>query len=467
MPAVNRRLSHPTGLLAGLALGLGPAAPASAHVSEMGLVLLLPTSIYIGAGVAAMALTVIALTLTPAASVARSWGGARLGPGVAPRGPGLLSWGSAIVLAGLIWAGLAGARDPLANPLPLYIWTVWWIGIVLLQGLAGDLWRALNPWIGPWRLLAPSAPPLTLPKAFGEWPGAALLLLFASFALADPAPADPGRLALIVALYWAVTLAGMLAFGAEPWLTRCEFATMLMRRFAALAPVSVSGETRVGPPGWRLAAAAAPGASGAVFSLLVLGAGSFDGLNETYRWLGFIGVNPLEFPGRSAVIGETVAGLLVVSALLIAVFAASIRLGLALAPGPAFGEAFRRLSVSVLPIGFAYHFAHYLVAALVNGQYALAATTDPMGSGADWLGLGQSYVTTGFLNAPAPVQVIFLVQAGAVVIGHVVAVMLSHALAGSLWGDGRRAGLGLIPLSAFMTAYTFFGLWLLAAPKGA
>ena len=32
--------------------------------------------------------------------------------------------------------------------------------------------------------------------------------------------------------------------------------------------------------------------------------------------------------------------------------------------------------------------------------------------------------------------------------------------------DVRRAVLGQAPLAAFMVAYTFFGLWLLASPRG-
>lgn len=242
---------------------------------------------------------------------------------------------------------------------------------------------------------------------------------------------------------------------------------MLMRLFAGLAPVRWAGGLRIGPPGWRLAEAEAPGWGLAVFALLILAIGSFDGLNETFRWLAFIGVNPLEYPGRSALIAPTLAGLAATCVLLIGAFAGAVRLGVALAPGPTFGAAFRRLSVSVLPIGFAYHFAHFLTTALVDGQYALAAAADPFGTGADWLGVGGFYVTTGFFNRPASVHAIFAAQAGAVVFGHLIAVLLSHALAARLWPEGRRASLGLLPLSAFMTGYTFVGLWLLAAPKGA
>lgn len=457
--------------LAGFAIpaALAPGR-ALAHASEGGLVLLLPTDMYLGAGVAVVALTAGLVSLSPAARAARMFRGARLCRSPERRPTTVLSWLAFLVFALLVAAGLTGARDPLANPLPLYFWTVFWVGMVLTQGVFGDLWSALNPWDGPCRLLARgAAAPFRLPRALGCWPGVALLLVFAGFTLADPAPADPTRLAFFAVIYWAATLAGMLAFGAGPWRRKAEFFTILMGWFARLAPLRLRpGGVRLGPPGWRIAAATPPALSGAIFALLILGTGSFDGLYETFRWLAFIGVNPLEHPGRSALIGETLAGLIAVNLLLIGAFALSIRLGLALAgpEAPSLSHAFRRLAPSVLPIGFAYHFAHYLTAAMVDGQYALAATSDPLGRGDDLLGLGTFYVTTGFFNTPDSVRMIFLAQAGAVVAGHVLAVLLAHALGARLFGAGRRASLALAPLSIFMTAYTFLGLWLLAAPKG-
>ena len=92
--------------------------------------------------------------------------------------------------------------------------------------------------------------------------------------------------------------------------------------------------------------------------------------------------------------------------------------------------------------------------------------SDPMGSGADLLDLGTFYVTTGFFNTPGTVKVIFLAQAGAVVVGHVIAILLAHALAVRGHDTNWRAVLGQAPLALFMIAYTFFGLWLLASPRG-
>ena len=57
---------------------------------------------------------------------------------------------AAIVL--LVTAGRIGSRDPLANPLPLFVWTIWWIGFTYLHAVLGNLWAHVNPWIGLYRL---------------------------------------------------------------------------------------------------------------------------------------------------------------------------------------------------------------------------------------------------------------------------------------------------------------------------
>ncbi|AVO38802.1 hypothetical protein C6Y53_14590 [Pukyongiella litopenaei] len=448
-----------------MALAVCAGAPARAHVSEGGLVLLLPTDIYIAAGVAVVAATVALLALLPARAVAALFRPRRLRPGRGSRARRMVTnWAAFAVLAALVWSGLAGPRDPLANLLPLVVWTVWWIMLVALQGLAGDLWSRIDPWRGPVavarRLSGP--PPLRLPARLGHAPAIAILLCFVGFLLADPAPTDPARLAVIVALYWLSSFAALVLFGAR-WRYRGEAVGVLMRSYGRLG---VMRHGRVGLTGWQLAAGRVPPAGLALFMLLMLGSGSFDGLNETFWWFARMGWNPLEFPGRSAVIGQTLAGLAVANLVLVAGFALAVRAGLWLAGGGRFRRAFRALAPSVLPIALGYHLAHYLTSFLVDGQYVLVALNDPLATGADLLGMGETYVTTGFFNTPASVRMIWLSQAGAVVLGHVLAVLLAHAIALRELRDPRRAALSQAPLAAMMVLYTLFSLWLLASPRG-
>ncbi len=440
-----------------------------AHASEGGFVLLLPTDLYIAGGVAAVAVTVVLLALLP------GWLAERLlHPLPLVRVPALslrlaTSLGSAGLLVFALWAGRAGPRDPLANPLPLLVWTVFWIGMVLAQGLLGNHWRWSNPWTGPsavirWLI---GRPVLRYPRGLGHWPAVVAYLAFAGFLLADIAPSDPGRLAACAGIYAAVTLILTALFG-PAWLVRGEALTVLMRALARIAVVARwRGRLAIGLPGWRVLTAPTVPASLAVFMVLMLGTGSFDGLNETFWWLARLHINPLEFPGRSAVIAQNLIGLVLADMGLLAIFAGTLWLGLRLARSPMpLGQAFRLFAPSILPIALGYHAAHYLTAALVGFQYVLAALNDPLARGQDLLGLGTFYVTTGFFNEQASVRVIFLTQAGAVVLGHVMAILLAHALAVRALGTTRRAALAQAPVALFMIAYTLFGLWLLASPRG-
>ncbi len=453
-----------------LILGLFSPAPALAHASEQGFVLLLPTDIYIAAGVASVMLTIALLAVVPASVARRLFHPQALIRLPAPRGQHLSSCAAAMLLACLVWIGLTGSRDPLANPLPLFIWTLWWIGLVVLQGLIGNLWRWINPWSGPAALLARLTgmrAPWRYPRRIGFLPGIVIFLAFATLLLADPAPADPARLALFAGGYWYLTLLGVVLFGPR-WLIRAEALTILMRSYARISLFGRRGaKLAIGLPGWQVMARPYVPFGLAVFILVLLGTGSFDGLNETFWWLDLLGLNPLEFPGRSAIVSQTVIGLIVANALLIAIYSASIWLGLKLA-GSTIGlpAAFRLFSPSILPIALAYHLAHYLTSFMVDSQYALKALNDPLSNGADLLGLGTFYVTTGFFNSTDSVRAIWLCQAGTVVIGHVLAILLAHALALHAFSTTRRAALSQAPLAGFMVLYTFFGLWLLASPRG-
>ncbi len=443
---------------------------ASAHASEQGFVLLLPTDMYIAAGVATVALTVVLLAFMPATAAGRLFRPLRLLRVPRPRLRHVASCLSWLVLAALVWLGLAGPRDPLANLLPLTIWTVWWVVLVALQGVLGNHWRWTNPWTGPAALLARvtrARARLRYPGWLGHGPALLSFLAFAALLLADPAPTDPGRLALFVAGYWTFAFVGLLAFGPR-WMVRGEGLTVLMRAYGRMALLGRSrGRLAVGAPGWQMLAGPRAGLGLALFILVLLGTGSFDGLNETFWWIGVLGLNPLEFPGRSAVVTQNLTGLVVANSALIAVFAGCLWLGDRLAgTGEGLLTSFRRFAPSVLPIALGYHVAHYITVFLVNGQYVVKALNDPLARGSDLLGLGHVHVTTGFFNTPDTVRLIWLTQAGAVVAGHVVAILLAHALALRAHGSHRRALVGQAPVAAFMVAYTFFGLWLLASPRG-
>lgn len=451
-----------------IAVNLMAFAPgaAYAHVSEQGFVLLLPTGAYTAAGVAAVALTVLALFVLPPRFVHVVFHARSLATRDFRRAQVITSLVAFTVMAFAIYVGLTGPRDPLSNLMPLGFWTIGWIALVSVAGLFGNIWAWVNPWSGLYQLIGPIRPIVTLPDGLGFWPVTAMLVGFAAFLLADIAPDDPTRLARFVAVYWLITFCGLIVCGPK-WLVHCELGHAIFAAYASLAPMRLRRRAGIGGPGWQVVADEPMRAAG-VFVLMLLAVGSFDGINETYWWLGKIGVNPLEFPGRSAVVGQTLIGLGLAVLGLFAVFGLTVWLGLLISRKDVrFQSAFGPLALSLLPIALVYHVAHYLTSFMVAIQYTVAAISDPFATGADWLRIEPFRVTTGFFNSMDTVRLIWITQAGLVVVGHVWSVLLSHRIALQLFADARRATLATLPLSVFMIGYTLLGLWLLAAPKGA
>jgi len=456
------------------AAGLSFAAPAAAHTTEGGIVLLLPTEYYIAGGTIAVALTFLLLLFVPARlfHCLVRWR-KRLGSG--PALPPLI--GSSIsfaVLIALLIAGLIGSRDPLANPLPLAVWTLFWIGLTILQALSGDIWAVINPWIAPYRLLlrllgrtADAEPLLRYPNWLGYWPAVLGFLAFGWFELVDLAPADPERLAFALVIYTDITLVGMILFGERVWLSKAECFSVFLGFIARLSPLRRTGGTwSLAFPGATLAEAGPLPLSGVLFVLLTLGTVSFDGLDRTFWWLDLGGINPLDFPGRSAVTGQNSFGLLAMWAALSGAYAVAIWLGQRLSrTGADSGTALGAFVLSILPISLGYHFAHYLTTLMVNGQYAVLALNDPFARGWNLFGLEGRHVIVSFLADFDSVAVIWKLQAAAVVGGHILALAIAHMIAVERYGATRAAFLSQIPLAALMVAYTLFGLWLLAAPS--
>ncbi len=467
-------------LLAGLCARPG-AAPA--HTSENAIVLTLPSDLYIAGGSLVVGLSFLLVALVGTARFARLEAAVRPLGRLPTAGGAALSLVSFLVMLALIAVGLLGTPDPLANPLPLTVWTLWWVGLTVLHLIFGNLWAVLNPWRGLYALLGRlpgigslvARPPLRYPDWLGYWPAVLLFLGFAWFELVYTAPQDPPTLARAVGLYFLANLAGMLVFGGDAWLRRGETFSVYFRVVSWMSPLNGRPEAAVGStdagrlqltlPGLGLLRVAPLPISGVAFVILMLSTVSFDGLSLTFRWLGAIGINPLEFPGRSAVLLPNTLGLLATFGALLACYLGVVWLGHRLAGQPtSLAEAFGGYALSIAPIAFGYHLAHYLTIFMVDVQYAAIAFNDPFGRGWNLLGLADAHVTASFLMDFHSVRLIWQSQIAIIVIAHVVAVALAHAIALRQIGARGRAVVSQIPMTVLMICYTLFGLWLLSAP---
>lgn len=396
------------------------------------------------------------------------------------------SYAACLVFFALLVIGFFGARDPMHNLLTLVIWTVIWVALPMGCMVFGNLWRAINPWTAPVRLMRQwlgRSGKIGLSR-LGHWPAVAGLLGFFWFYIVSLSPDDPQVLALAGLIYWGLIFAAGVAEG-EDWLEEGEFLTVYLTYLAKVAPfwLELSGKTarlRIGWPGTQVLAMAPLSPSAVGFVTLALAGLSFDGLASTFWWLALIGENPLEFTGRSAVMGVNTLGLLGTWALTAATILAALRLGPLLAQAPQLVTAgggtrggppgstenapsMMPALLSFLAIAAGYHSAHYLVTLLSSGQYTLAALNDPFFRGDSWLGLSSFYVSMGFLADRWVMTAIWNSQFALILGAHILAVILALRLTASPHSP-RDAALTHLPLTALMVAYTVFGLWLLSSP---
>lgn len=439
---------------------------ALAHATQRAILHVLPTGPYvIGAGIA-VAFSALMVAVAPRLPAPRSM--VLMSRRVMPPDPG--SWCAAALFAVLIAIGFFGSRDPYGNLLTLTVWVVLWVALTLAVAVFGNLWHGLNPWRGPVRALRRV---LGLRggiglSRLGHWPAVAGYLAFAWFEIVSLAPADPAVLARAATVYYFVILTLAAAEG-EDWLERGEFLSVYFAFVSKISPVWSERHDgrvvlRLGWPGAQIVAMAPLTLSQAAFVTAILASVSFDGLHETFWWLARIGINPLDVPGRSAVMGVNSAGLFLTWAAMAGLIAAAIRAELALAGTgtQGFARAAGPYALSFLPIATGYHIAHYLVALLTSGQYVLVALNDPLHRGWALLGLPEHWVGFGFLARESSVRLIWQAQWAIILTAHLLAVFLAAHIAKTSGAENRK--IAQLPVAALMVLYTVFGLWLLSAP---
>jgi hypothetical protein len=470
------KLTHIASFLAPFVIVLLPEVT-FAHGSEASIVLLLPTGYYLLGAALAVAASFVLLVFLPEHLSSRL-AAMRLSLARIPVLPhAATSLVSFAILLFLVLAGIYGTRDPVENPLPLVIWMVWWVCFTLLQGLVGPLWPHLNPWTGPLALIRKAIglgikPLLRLPRNAGYLIAVLQFALFAWFELIDLAPSDPGRLAIAVSLYWLFNFVGAILCGEEAWFERAEPFSIFFGLIGRLSPLDRKPvdeshiELGLVWPGRSLLDRSALPLIAVLFVLLTLSTVGFDGFSRTFLWLSAIGINPLEFPGRSAVVISGTLGMLGMFAVQSTLFFGAVAVGAAIAGrGDLWRDAAGRLIYSIVPIALAFQAAHYLTTVLVDGQNVLIALSDPFALGWNLFGSAHWHTTTSFLNTLDGVSLIFNSETAIITLGHVVGIVMAHLIALKVFGNSRSAVVSQIPLAVLMVAYTAFGLWLLSTPR--
>ncbi len=359
----------------------------------------------------------------------------------------------------LVWAAAAfGENDPAANLAPRAVYVVFWVGLIVMSGLVGDVWRALSPYDTlaavaqrlRRRRRAGDAPQGGHDYRLGHWPAAVGLAAFTWLELAHPNPASPRVLAVAIAVYTVAVLAGAAWWG-RCWVRQGETFAAFFGLLSAMAPLCRDDEGRLclRPPLVGLAhLEVLPGTAALV--IVALGSTSFDGLSRTAFWADVIGNRTGWDASALATLGLAwMVGLVAVLYIGATRLAARVVNREPMALVDVFAH-------SLVPIALAYAVAHYFSLLVFEGQGAYALASDPFGWGWNLFGTASSPIDYRAVSTAT----IAYVQAGAIVAGHVAGVVLAHDRAVATFRP-RLATRSQYPLLAAMVGYTVGGLVLL------
>ena len=389
-------------------------------------------------------------------------------------------------LATIIVTGLFGSSRPELNPAEYLVWIYFWAGTVILSGLVGNLWYLLNPFAAIYDAVMRLASPRSgevgfaersrvgvfkLPEVLGIWPAVLAYFCFACLELTTGMANRPYIAATAALAYASLTLAGMILFGRDEWLQRCEAFTVLFDIVGRFGPVEAerdeSGRTTavyLRPWGVGLLKPAPSGWDRVVFVILMLSTLAFDGIEGTRSWADFtIATEPYWQPQGAFgfFLLKTVSMTLLTGAFLL-IFVAFMEMVIY------FGR--RRVdllstvsgfALTLVPIALVYNAAHNYYYAVVTAQALIPLLDDPLAKGWHLLPAVAAYKPSFAL---AQASTVWFAQIVLIVVGHVVAVYLAHLRAGERFRNAQNALLSQYPMLVLMVMYTMTSLWILAQP---
>jgi hypothetical protein len=430
--------------LAALALPTGVAA----HALSASFQSRLPLAIYVAGAGGAVALSFVFVLLRDLRADEPRDDGRRVtvpaAARLALRVIGLVGW------AWIVIQGIMGGESD-AEVSRLFTWVYSWVGVALISALVFPIWTWLDPFstlhdLGARGLRAAGVAgiaPAAYPERLGRWPAAAG---FAAVIWLEIVAMGAGSrtLAIVITGYTVFTLAMMAQYGRRTWSEHGEIFSVWFRLLGRLAPLTaVAGEQdgrlrRRGFASGLLEGGSAP----EDIVIIGLGTGSilFDGLSQTAVWVSAFGL-PAQLP-QTLLLGAFL-GLIVGAALVVA--------RLVGVPATAAG---------LLPIAVGYLLAHYFTYLLIDGQRIVIAISDPLQRGADYFGTAFFEPSGGWL----PPGLVWTLQLGAVVGGHMIGAWAGHVVAASHAGRhgtlaAREIRLRQVPLAVVMVALTTLTLW--------
>lgn len=375
---------------------------------------------------------------------------------------------SVLALVVGIVAGLIGPPDPTKNPLPVLIFVVFWLVVPFVSALVGNVYPALSPW----RRIAQafglgSRERILHEERVGYWPGMVMFVAFTWLELVYPYSGNPQHLALGTLVFTAYVLAYTETFGRDTVLETGDGFGVYNLLLGGMGPFGTTGGGDVVWRGWLRGLPHLPERPGLVAMVAaMIGTVAYDGASATPWWRdsvlpfldGMVG-DPLglSLTARRIVFGTVglVATVALVGAAYLAASAVAARIG-----GLAASAVAGRFAHTLIPIAFAYAFAHYFTLVIFEGQLLVSTLSDPFGRGWDLFGTAGRAVDYSLIAGST--AWVWYVQVAAIVGGHVAGVVLAHDRAVADFPP-EVAVRSQYAMLALMVVLTMLGLTILAA----
>jgi len=360
-----------------------------------------------------------------------------------------------VATAYVVMAAVFGKDDAL-NPTPGVVYVLFWIGVPLLSVLLGPVWRLLNPIRTVHEVLSrllgtrPEDGLVALPRWLGYWPAAATLLAFVWMELVAPDNTTLPVLRTFFAAYFAVNLLAATVFGSR-WFDKGDGFEVFSALVGRLSPLGHRGKDRRFVLRNPLSGVAGTPRGPGLFAVVgvLLGSTAYDSLSNAPWWVTRVQTWPL--PTRWT---ETIGLVATVTLVTVAFSLAAALSGRGSGLRPM--RLSREYAHTVVPIVVGYLVAHYWSLLVLVGQQTVMRLSDPLGTGANWLGTADWAVDPTLADP----DLVAVIQVSAVVVGHVLGVVLAHDRAVRLLPHGRAVA-GQVPMLLLMVAYTVGGLSLL------
>jgi hypothetical protein len=364
-----------------------------------------------------------------------------------------------LLLVVTILAGYIGAGTALDNWAPTFLLINFWVGMVFVAILFGDVYRAFSPFRAIGRLLPQLNRPY--PERLGRWPAAVGLFVFVWIELVSGWGEEPALLVTAALGYTVLTLIAQVVYGVETWTRRGEAFAVYFDLFARMSIFEVrDGVLGIRRPLGGLPRLDTPPGTVA-FVIVMIGTVTFDGLSQGQIWKDLNADIVDLLSGMSALTASKIASTIGLF-LGVALVGGFYRLGIEGARSVGGRMTIERLSKgfahSLIPIAAVYVAAHYLTFLVFEGQAIVYLASDPFGQGWDLFGTASSGIDYGVF----PQEHTWYVQVGVVVAGHVAALALAHDRALTLYGDTKLAVRSQYWMLGVMVGFTSLALWLLA-----